>query len=370
MRPICEGLGAFGDLMKASCELQGGLPHAPTRFIAKFAPQGRTPIPTWLVKRSFLSEAHFYNDFTVDGGGLSRPECYLATADQSRLAFCMLIEDLMPAVSHTRILGCDSISKLTKVMLALASLHSRWWGLERAPELCWAPNPRSDYNGLVFYAYTYATRRGWRALARGPFRHTYALVLAWARRLRAHHRHLYRRLFRKPLTLCHGDVHLDNIFFGEHFRGGCALVDFGNMSCAPALSDVAFFLATNVEPDARRKHEADLLRVYYDALVAGGVRAADYPWERCWEDYRLQLWRPFVALLILAPSFEKEARDGAGMFAPHPTPADERTRAMYERFNERLVTALIDHNWVDLLPTDGCCACQCNPCRPCCLCCP
>ena len=36
-----------------------------------------------------------------------------------------------------------------------------------------------------------------------------------------------RELVRPPLTLCHGDCHLENIFFGEHFEGGCMFIDFG-----------------------------------------------------------------------------------------------------------------------------------------------
>ena len=55
--PIGEGLGAFGDLMQVACELRGALPHAPTRFIAKFAPQGQTPLPKFVVKAAFETES-------------------------------------------------------------------------------------------------------------------------------------------------------------------------------------------------------------------------------------------------------------------------------------------------------------------------
>ena len=36
-----------------------------------------------------------------------------------------------------------------------------------------------------------------------------------------------RELVRPPLALCHGDCHLENVFFGEHFEGGCMFIDFG-----------------------------------------------------------------------------------------------------------------------------------------------
>ena len=52
-------------------------------------------------------QAHFYNDFTIEGGGLPRPACYLAAYDSSRRkpTFCMLIEDCMPAASISRFTG-------------------------------------------------------------------------------------------------------------------------------------------------------------------------------------------------------------------------------------------------------------------------
>jgi hypothetical protein len=61
-----EGLGAFGDLMKVSVAYEGAEPQAPERFVAKFAPQGRTALPKFVVRQTFLSECRFYNDFTIE----------------------------------------------------------------------------------------------------------------------------------------------------------------------------------------------------------------------------------------------------------------------------------------------------------------
>jgi len=164
----------------------------------------------------------------------------------------------------------------------------------------------------------------------------------------ANHDHIYSRLHRHPLTLCHGDVHLDNIFFHERFPGGCALVDFGNMHLGQGLSDVAFFLATNVPIDTRRQHEEGLLRAYHQSLLEHGVAEESYPWERCWLDYRLQLWRPFVAILTLSPSFAEQHRSRTGMFAEAPSHSEAGLLRMYKEFNTRLVAALLDHKWLEL----------------------
>ena len=229
LRPPTEGLGALGDVLKVEVTLAGAAPSAPTRFVAKFAPQGRTPIPRFLVKHTFLSETHFYTDFDMEEGGLPRPECYFALADLSRrkLTFVLLIEDMVPAHCFSRTAGCRDVEPLMSVMASLARLHARWWGHPRGDPLEWAPHP-NDYAGAGGHVWRYLERAGLKALP-ACFGDDYAQVLEWAPLVLRRQRSIFRRLFAKPLTLCHGDAHLDNIFFNERFADGCALVDFGNM---------------------------------------------------------------------------------------------------------------------------------------------
>ena len=49
-------------------------------MIAKLCPQN-CPMPSFILKFIYLNESHFYNDFTVEEGGLPRPECYHVGAD-------------------------------------------------------------------------------------------------------------------------------------------------------------------------------------------------------------------------------------------------------------------------------------------------
>jgi hypothetical protein len=79
------------------------------------------------------------------------------------------------------------------------------------------------------------------------------------------------------------------------------------------------------------------------------VQVSDYSFEQCWRDYRFNLWRPFINLCAIVPSFAKQKKRQTGMFAPSPTPTDKKLFDMYERFNERLVAALVDHKWDELL---------------------
>ena len=51
----------------------------------------------------------------------------------------------------------------------------------------------------------------------------------------------------------------------------------------------------------------------------------------------------------MAPSMEAAHRAKTGLFAPSPTAADLQIRQMYERLSERIVAALLDHKWLDII---------------------
>ena len=80
MQAIGEGQGAFGDLVLVTVTFEGGRLNAPTTFVAKFAPVCTGRLKRLETRVIFLNEAHFYNDFAVEDGGLARPECYACLA--------------------------------------------------------------------------------------------------------------------------------------------------------------------------------------------------------------------------------------------------------------------------------------------------
>ena len=127
------------------------------------------------------------------------------------------------------------------------------------------------------------------------------------------------------------------------------------------LLDVAFFLATNLEPSVRRAHEHELLRAYYEKLLAGGVSEAQYSWEQCWADYR---WATLQCLFgyacFVAQDYAAQKANATGAYA-----ADEASISKADRnllrvylgpgdgvtpgFNGRLVAALVDLKCDELL---------------------
>ena len=131
-----------------------------------------------------------------------------------------------PTTSYTRMDGCGSLTHLKQLTAAVAQLHARWWGAPKAPPLDWPLDPLADFGGQVMKAYAYITTTGLDALATF-WADEFAPILAWRPLIKSRLRYIHAELFRRPLTLCHGDCHLENIFFGEHFEGGCMFIDFG-----------------------------------------------------------------------------------------------------------------------------------------------
>ena len=321
VRPIGEGLGMMADMALLHLTLEGALPGAPHRMVAKFAPQKQDKLPKFIVKFQLRNEAHFYNDFTVAGGGLPRPACYLAAERRrAKPTFLMLLEIVDDAVTYTRIGGCDVAEHLERAVGALGGLHARWWDHPRKAPLQWALHPHQGLGRFLFSRqyFAYSLSRALRAM-RVWEPETFAPLLAWSELLTRAAPLVVKQCTTPPFTLVHGDAHLDNIFFADRFPSGCAFIDHANMMLAKPLLDVAFFLGTcrrlqaaiprcnptrvrgcnlgcnptrslcdgagtNLHPDVRRAQEVALLRRYHATLVAGGVEG--YSWEACWTDYR------------------------------------------------------------------------------------
>ncbi len=70
-----------------------------------------------------------------------------------------------------------------------------------------------------------------------------------------------------PWTVVHGDFRLDNLMFGGE---RVAVLDWQTVRLGPAMSDVAYFIGSALQPDDRRSNEESLVREYHAALVAAG----------------------------------------------------------------------------------------------------
>jgi aminoglycoside phosphotransferase (APT) family kinase protein len=69
-------------------------------------------------------------------------------------------------------------------------------------------------------------------------------------------------------TLVHHDCHPGNLFWHQSQPG---FLDWQLVRTGEGISDVAYFLATALDPGTRRLHEASLLARYVQVLLDNGV---------------------------------------------------------------------------------------------------
>ncbi len=113
--------------------------------------------------------------------------------------------------------------------------------------------------------------------------------------------------------LVHGDYRLDNLMFTPGGGPGeVAALDWQTLSLALPARDLAYLVATSLDPEERRACEEEVVAAYHARLVALGVEGYDL--ATCWDDYRFaQLQAPLVAAFGCAYGTRTER--GMSMFA-------------------------------------------------------
>jgi hypothetical protein len=320
------GTGQIGQNVAFSLTYDRPAPEAPPSVVGKFPspePHGRAAAKTF---RLYEREVRFYQEIaeTVD---IRVPVCYLADIDLDTGDFVLLFEDLRPAVQGDQLGGCS----LDEAMLAideLAALHAPRWGDPTLANIEWLgqydtvePNDmiRSVYQGLwpAFVA-QYGSSLTSDALALGEL--FGASMNGW------------RRSWTRPYCVTHGDYRLDNMLFGTE-QGGypLATVDWQTVGHGPGIQDAAYFIGNSLRLSDRRAHEMDLLKRYYDSLVAQGV--GSYEWRHCLADYK----RATLAGVLMT------------VIASQVVASDDRGVAMFAAMAERHFAHAIDHHAGDTL---------------------
>src|SRR4030095_5993470 len=86
-----------------------------------------------------------------------------------------------------------------------------------------------------------------------------------------------------PTTLIHGDPHIGNLFDDG---GRTGFFDWGLITLSTPLRDVSYFLNMAMQPEDRRKHEADLLRHYLEVKDVSGT-TQPFTFDEAWLTHRI-----------------------------------------------------------------------------------
>ena len=115
-----------------------------------------------------------------------------------------------------------------------------------------------------------------------------------------------------PFSLVHIDYRLDNLLIDRRTSPpSITAVDWQSITIGRPLGDVAYLLGGSLKPALRRRCEEGIVREYHGRLIAAG--ASDYPWEACWDDYRLCAFAGF-GVCVIASMMVRETERGNEMF--------------------------------------------------------
>jgi hypothetical protein len=220
-----------------------------------------------------LSEAHFYGEL-APMLEVRSPRAYYAALDHDAQQAMVIMDDVV--AEGGTFLGAHtpySLDTTRDTLGQLARLHATTWGCEHVADLSWLA-PR--ITGMADF-YPEDLLQSLLDDGRGP-------DLAPPLRSAANLQEAMRRTGAHDVTcVIHADPHSGNSYLDAEGRAcwlDWQIVQRGNWS-----TDIAYHLATVLDIDTRRAHEADLLRHYLRELESlGGIAPS---WEDAWEQYTL-----------------------------------------------------------------------------------
>ena len=275
------GTGQIG----ASYRLQLQGRDVPPTIVAKLAADDRAARER--VKDGYRKEVTFYLELGTRVLG-HVPRCWHGAITDDATAFTLLLDDLAPAVPGVQADGC-TLEQAAAAVRNLAGIHAATWCDDALLAAGWLEpwNARAaEFLGdvIVGAAEQFVDRYD-DALDSADvdaLRRAAASTGAWAA---------------TPVELfavVHGDYRLDNLMFSPD--GPVVALDWQTATVGSPTCDLAYFLETSLDVELRRGHERELLTVYADALVAGGVGRDEA--ERCLRSYAADLRQgPLITML-------------------------------------------------------------------------
>ena len=304
------GTGQIGRCVRFAFDFAGDSGGAPLTLVGKFPSLDPLSRQTGVQLRNYAREIYFYRELAARIP-IAKPRCYFAEIAGDGPEFALILEDMAPAQQGDQLAGCTP-EVARAAVLELAKLHAPTWCDDslRGRELIAEPSAQRAVQGRELYAQmlpAFLTRFAPR-LARDERE----IIAAVAKSNGPPHAYPER-----PFALVHIDYRLDNLLIDARTSPPrVSVVDWQSLVLGSPLSDVAYFLGASLLPDARRPIERELVRAYYDALLALGVR--DYAWERCWEDYRRGAFAGFAVTVVASVIVQETAR-GNDMFTAMAT---------------------------------------------------
>lgn len=322
---IGEGAGLLGQLARVNLTYQGADGAEPTRLIAKFPAAVEENRDLANLLQFYEREVRFYEEIAEDVE-LRTPKRYFSRWDPERGVFVLLMEDMEPAAQvGNQVAGCPPAQAMDTIE-RIGRFHASWWNNPKLPALDWIPYGNAPVNQSVEQTY----QDGWPTFLQNFGNRLSPRAMGAAERLSTKIIAIQNEITKPPLTICHGDLRYDNLFFGS---GEMAVADWQIISRARGPYDVGYFMSQSVNTDDRKACEMDVIRRYHETLVECGVR--NYSFDECLRDYRVAVMYCLVYPVISGGTLDL---------------ANERGLALVTAMLDRSVATIVDLDCDELIP--------------------
>ena len=275
VEPIGEGAGFAGSVYRARPEYRDSDTGLPETLIWKTVSGDERTRGFLTTLGVYEREARFYGQL-ADGLRIA-PRPYFSQFDAEDGTFCLIIEDVSYMNAGDQVEGC-TFEEALSVVCEAARLHSAFWSGRVDDRPDWVPT----FDGGSGY-FTRMHSVAWRQLERTVKGIPEGLVEA-VRRIGPRVSDVKTQLSKEPLTLVHGDLRLDNIFFSrDPGVDKIKLIDWQAIRRGRGVYDLAYFLSTSVPSEMRKSRQDELVEAYVETLRAHGVEG--YSTEDCREDF-------------------------------------------------------------------------------------
>ena len=301
-----ENLGsatnAFGTLLRCRLTVAGDRSLVPATVIVKLP--GTSRLALTLARRLLLHQREYVFYRTVaQYAPMRSPALYCAEFDRRSQRFVLVLEDLRGMESVPQAVGVDARQAGLAIRQA-AWLHGHFWGRVDSLPLsrlydCFNPGCARILQTAYLLCLPAALDRFDSHFSPGMRRFAEAL----GPRVTAH----FAAVGAGPRTFIHGDYCAANMFFGIGTGGGFAAIDWQGCGLGCGLYDVAYFMATSVPVEDRRRLERETLEEYHDVVCR---KAASGPtFEECWRSYRQNMLGVLLACVVGCGGFQMADRE-------------------------------------------------------------
>jgi hypothetical protein len=321
---IGEGVGVLGQLARVRLQYDKPEEGAPASLVGKFPATVQENRDLANAFRFYEREVRFYEQI-ADEVELRTPKRYFSHFDDETNDFVLLMEDLGSARCGDQVTGCAQEETAT-LLREMARFHATWWDRVGTPALDWIPWGNAPENAMAQPAYQDA----WQPFLQKFGDRLPQKALRAGERLYHTANAIQNMLTVPPMTIVHGDLRYDNLFFDSTQM---AVADWQIISRTRGPYDVAYFMSQSVNSSDRRACEMGILRGYHDTLLEHGVR--DYRFEQCLGDYRA-----FAMFCLVYPVIAGGSLDLA----------NERGVELVTAMLDRSVATIIDLDCDEMIP--------------------